>query len=39
MRNRLAGAAVAATAVLVPVSAASARPQVDAQAAAKPPSR
>jgi phosphate transport system substrate-binding protein len=36
MRNRLAGAALAATAVLVPVSAASARPQVDAQASAKP---
>jgi phosphate transport system substrate-binding protein len=36
MRNRLAGAALAATAVLVPASAASARPQVDAQAAAKP---
>jgi phosphate transport system substrate-binding protein len=36
MRNRLAGAALAATAVLVPVSAASARPLVDAQASAKP---
>jgi phosphate transport system substrate-binding protein len=36
MRNRLAGAALAATAVLVPASAASARPQVDAKAAAKP---
>jgi phosphate transport system substrate-binding protein len=36
MRSRLAGAALAATAVLVPASAASARPQVDAKAAAKP---
>jgi phosphate transport system substrate-binding protein len=36
MRSRLAGAALAATAVLVPTSAASARPQVDAKAAAKP---
>jgi phosphate transport system substrate-binding protein len=36
MRNRLAGAALAATAVLVPASAASARPLVDAQASAKP---
>jgi phosphate transport system substrate-binding protein len=36
MRNCLAGAALAATAVLVPASAASARPQVDAKAAAKP---
>jgi phosphate transport system substrate-binding protein len=36
MRNRLAGAALAATAVLAPVSAASARPLVDAQASAKP---
>jgi phosphate transport system substrate-binding protein len=36
MRNRLAGAAIAATAVLVPASAASARPLVDAHASAKP---
>jgi phosphate transport system substrate-binding protein len=36
MRIRLAGAAVAATAVLVPASAASARPLVDAHASAKP---